>query len=125
MPRDSQEPQAELKLGPRERPLQRITINRMPQSLNKELAKRASRLSKSVPKYCRIVLEHALEYRKDYEGSLDRAWPDQPWVEKPVTVPVANRKFNERLKKWDPLGNGTLNDIAVALLKKHLEVRSW
>lgn len=119
------EPQPVLKLKPRKKPLQKITINRMPKSVYDPLHNRASKFSKKVPIYCRIVLEHAIENKEDYSGPLKKAYPEDICIPTAIHIPIVNKEFMEKLGEWDPYGVDKKNAIAMSILKKHLEVRKW
>jgi hypothetical protein len=119
------EPQPRLKLQPQEKPHQKISISHMPASLYKALERRARRVLKTVPNYCRVVLEHALEHKADYTGPLSEEHADGNSHEKAVHIPILNKKFMRELHDWDPYGLNQKTLIALSVLRRHLEVRTW
>ncbi|MGD2215919.1 MAG: hypothetical protein PVJ64_04160 [Gemmatimonadales bacterium] len=123
MPRE--EPQPVLKLDIREKPYQKITINRMSLELYNQLKRRADKLNKTVPVYCRVVLEHAANYRQHYKGPLQSTYSEDAAHRSALTIPLKDREFLEELRAWDPYGVDMNTKIALSILKKHLEVRTW
>jgi len=121
----SEEPQPMLKLKDRGKPLQKITIADMPVDLYKELKKRASRYNRKVTDYCRIVLEHAMEYKDDYKGPILRGYNDEVSISEKIHVPLIDKEFKENLVKWDPYGVRIQPRLVLSILKKHIEVRTW
>jgi len=119
------EPAPNLKLKPREKPFQKITINSMPKSIYDLLKKRADRLNKAVPQYCRVVLEHAIENQENYTGPLKSNFPAHTCIPGAIHIPIVDKNFMGRLVKWDPYGVEKKNAIALSIIKKHLDVRSW
>lgn len=120
----SKEPSPNLKLKDPKKPLQIITISRMPASLYDELKTRADKYSQKINRYCRIILEHAYEHRNDYEGIIERTYNSKSYSEK-VHIQLLDDAFKKGLKDWDPYGVKTYPDIALSILKKHIETRKW
>jgi hypothetical protein len=118
-------PQPNLRLAPQEKPKQKISLYRMPTSVHTPLAERAGKLNRNVSSYCRIIIEHALANRKDYEGPLTTSYMDNPCHNEAIHIPIRSKKIIEELFAWDPFGVGRRTEIAMSLLKKHLEVRDW
>lgn len=114
-----------LKLLKRETPLQKISLNKIPKELYEKIESRADQLGKEVPVYCRIVLEHALENKNDYRGRHSTALRNSRTYGEVIHIPLQSLKFLENLEQWDPFGDGKKNKIALNILRKHLEVRSW
>lgn len=119
-----EENQPILKLSPRKKPLQKITVKKMPQALFDKLKERASRFNKNVPVYCRIVLEHSLKHQSDYTGAFSPV-KEEPVHPDEVNIPILDQDFLVALKSWNPFGDDSKNKIALSLLKKHLDVRKW
>jgi hypothetical protein len=118
------EPQPNLKLTPQEIPPQKINITHMPLRLYNELLIRANKLGKKVSIYCRIVLEHAVDHREHYNGVYESEMPIDSFSSA-IHVPVKNKEFMQTLLEWDPYGHRKRTDIALSILRKHLEVRKW
>jgi hypothetical protein len=121
----SAEPTPSLRLRERTQPFQKITINRMPTLLYNQLEQRANRLNKSVAVYCRVVLEHAINHQSDYSGGLKNNYPHDSCYPKAINIPIADKTFLTDLFDWDPYGVCKRTLIALSILKKHLEVRTW
>lgn len=124
-PKVMTDPLPNLRLAPQEKPNQKISVNRMPTSVYTLLAERAGKLNRKVSSYCRIVIEHALANRKDYEGPLTQGYTDNPCHNEAIHIPIQSKKIMDELFAWDPFGVGRRTEIAMSLLKKHLEVRNW
>jgi len=114
-----------VKLAKQKLPLQKIVISHMPTSLYDELRRRAGRLNRRVNIYCRIVLEHAMTHKDDYTGLIGRDYDDQMRAARDVSIPVVDKAFLDALVAWDPYGVEKKTKIALGILKKHVEVRSW
>jgi hypothetical protein len=119
------EPQPNLKLSSQEKPPQKISINNMPLSIHQALEERANKVQRKVSTYCRVVLEHAVTHQADYEGPLNGRYPASPAHNAPVHIPVKDKDFMKELYAWGPFGLSKRTEIALSILKKHLEVRSW
>ena len=119
------EPQPQLKLESQETPHQKISISRMPISVYDPLNERANSLQKRVPNYCRIVLEHAVDHKEDYEGPLAHKYPENPCYHRAIHIPIVNKEFMNQLLEWDPFGQRQRTKIALSILRKHLETRKW
>jgi hypothetical protein len=50
---------------------------------------------------------------------------DNPCHNEAIHIPIRSKKIIEELFEWDPFGVGRRTEIAMSLLKKHLEVRDW
>lgn len=122
----NEEPQPSLRLEPQDKPPQKININQMPLTLFEELEERAGLLGgKKVPQYCRIVLEHAIEHQSEYAGPYKKALLRPKVFSKPLHIPLKGRDFMQKLVDWDPYGQRMKTDIAISILRKHIEVRRW
>jgi len=119
------EPQPILKLDQQEKPLQKISISHMPLGLYNDLVARADRLGKKIPTYCRIILEHAIESPADYEGPYERDLQKDKGFSPAIHIPIKDKAFMRDLYEWDPYGHRKRTDIALSILRKHLEVRRW
>lgn len=106
----------------------KITLKQMPRQFHDDLEWRASRLFRSVPQYCQLVLEHALRNRSAYKGSLKndndqrKSGYDKEYYHKEIHIPVGNADFIKELKEWDPNKLRYANRIALSILQKHLEL---
>ncbi len=114
-----------LKLAERETPLKKISLTNVPKEIYEELERRSDQLGKRIQVYCRIVLEHAMEYKNDYAGPNFRLLQDPRHYGEQIHIPIASSEFLDDLVRWDPFGDGKKNKIAINILRKHLEVRSW
>ncbi|HWB61965.1 MAG TPA: hypothetical protein VG603_00540 [Chitinophagales bacterium] len=119
------EPQPELMLSKQLTPKQKITLKRIPNELYLDLKTRANKLGKKVPTYCRIVLEHASKHRNDYKGKFRNAIDDEDKYAEEINIPISSKQFIKDLEKWNPFGDGKKSEIAINILRKHTEVRTW
>ena len=119
------EPQPNIKLKKRKKPLQKITITSMSVDMHKELQRRAAKYNKKVKDYCRIVLEHAIEHKNDYKGPINKTYNENVCVSDNIHIPLYDKEFKEELIEWDPYGVKFQPEIVKSLLKKHIEVRTW
>ena len=121
----------DLRLQERAKPLQKITLDRMPEKVLGDVKERAFRLQQKPANYVRIVLEHAerSENRSDYEkplSSSSRTYNSDKLSTETLHVPLQSREFLQRLIKWAPYGLKVKRDIAMAILKRHLDVvKDW
>jgi hypothetical protein len=113
-----------LRLQARSKPFQKITLNDIPEQIMEEVLQRAYRLQQKPAVYVRIVLEHAelAENRNDYELPLSRKYRPGKVSTKTLHVPLQSRDFLERLLEWAPYGLRVKRDIAMAILKRHLDI---
>lgn len=112
-------------LPEREKPYQKITVKKMPEMLKDKLADRAKRMNKEIHEYCRIVIEHACHHQAEYAILITEGMMNGRFSPGEVSIPMQGKAFLEKLRKWDPFGDRDNSKIAVSLLTKHLEVRSW
>lgn len=101
-------------------------MEKFPGHLLTEIKKRASLCMQKPAVYCRAVLEHANQKanRNEYEQPLEKLHPSKEVSEK-IHIPLESREFLDGLTEWAPFGLTVKHDIALAILKKHMEIRKW
>lgn len=119
------EPQPNLRLSTRSKPHQKITVKKMPKEIHNLVKDRASDLGKKVPTYCRIVLEHSIDYKEEYKGKFTNRIKDESTYGTEINIPLESKEFLNHLVEWDPFGDEKKSDIALNIIRKHLEIRSW
>jgi hypothetical protein len=118
-------PEPNLKLSTRSKPHQKITIKKMPKEIYDLVKLRSDTLGKKIPTYCQIVLESAMEHQTEYKGKFKNPIKDDDTFGSEINIPLISKDFLKNLVAWDPFGDEKKSDIALNILRKHLEVHEW